>query len=102
MCIRDRSWLDLDARLAAADLVVTGEGRFDDSSLGGKGPGALVRRALDLGKPVHVFAGRVSLTRDVPGLFTHPITPPGMALAEALAKTPALLSDAVRQALSTP
>src|SRR5271165_6851610 len=92
------SWLDLDPRLAAADIVVTGEGRFDDSSLSGKGPGAVVRRALDLGKTVHVFAGEVRLSRTVPGLLAHTITPPGMALAEALAKAPELLSAAVRRA----
>jgi glycerate kinase len=94
------SWLELDARLAAADIVVTGEGRFDDSSLSGKGPGALVRRAIELGKPVHVFAGQVALSRPVPGLFTHSITPPGMALSEALSKAPALLEGAVRRSFS--
>jgi|SRR5208283_2231083 len=94
------SWLDLDARMAAADIVVTGEGRFDDSSLSGKGPGAVARRALALGKPVHVFAGRVALARPVPGLSTHSVTPPGMELPEALAKAPALLNGAVRQAFA--
>lgn len=94
------SWLDLDARLASADIVVTGEGRFDDSSLSGKGPGAVVRRALALGKPVHVFAGQIALARQIPGLFTHPVTPPGMELSEALARTPALLSGAVRQTMA--
>jgi len=96
------SWIDLDARLAAADIIVTGEGRFDDSSLSGKGPGTVVRRALELRKPVHVFAGQVSLGRQVPGLFTHSITPPGMALPEALAKTPDLLSAAVRRVFQNP
>ncbi len=93
------AWLDLEARLAAADVVFTGEGRFDDSSLSGKGPGTLVRRALALGKPVHVFAGQIVLGRPIPGLFTHAITPASMALSEALTKTPALLADAVRAAL---
>src|SRR5687768_14071265 len=39
------AWLDLEARLASADVVITGEGRFDDSSLSGKGPGAVAARA---------------------------------------------------------
>ena len=94
------AWLDLDARLAAADIVVTGEGRFDDSSLSGKGPGAVVRRALALGKNVHVFAGQVALARPVPGLAAHAVTPEGMGLAEALAKAPALLSAAVSRELA--
>lgn len=92
------SWLDLDRRLAEADMVLTGEGRFDDSSLSGKGPGTLVGRALALGKPVHVFAGEVALSREVPGLCVHAVTPPGMALSEALSGAPALLFKAVRLA----
>jgi glycerate 2-kinase len=94
------SWLDLDARLATADIVVTGEGRFDETSLSGKGPGTVVSRCLALGKPVHVFAGQVALPASVPGLSTHIITPPGMPLAEALANAPALLSSSVRRALA--
>lgn len=81
------AWIDLDRRIAAADVVVTGEGRFDDSSLSGKGPGMVVGRALALGKPVHVFAGTVALSHEIPGLSAHAITPPGMPLEGALAET---------------
>jgi glycerate kinase len=94
------SWIDLDDRLSAADMVVTGEGRFDESSLSGKGPGTVVRRALSQGKLVHVFAGEIALTRRIPGLFTHAITPAGMPLAEALPRTDGLLTDAIRGALA--
>jgi glycerate kinase len=93
------SWLDLDRRLEAADMVLTGEGRFDESSLSGKGPGALVRRARELGKPVHVFAGELALAGGMPGLAAHAVTPPGLALADALRAAPALLFAAVRSAL---
>ena len=89
------SWLDLDSRMAAADLVLTGEGRFDETSLSGKGPGAVVRRALALGKSVHVFAGEVSLAEGVPGLRAHAITPAGMPLGEAMAEGAGLLEAAV-------
>lgn len=94
------AWLDLEDRLSAADLVITGEGRFDESSLSGKGPGTVVRRALAQGKLVHVFAGEIALARKIPGLLTHAISPPGMPLARALAEAPGLLSEAVRKALS--
>ena len=77
------AWLDLDSRLAAADLVLTGEGRFDASSLSGKGPGALAARAVALGKPVHVFAGAITAA-PIPGLTLHAITPPGTPLPAAL------------------
>ncbi len=94
------SWIDLEDRLSAADMVVTGEGRFDDTSLSGKGPGTVVRRALAQGKLVHVFAGQVELTQRIPGLFTHAVTPPGMALADALSRAPGLLSETIERALA--
>lgn len=78
------AWLNLDSRLAAADLVVTGEGRFDDSSLQGKGPGAVAARALALGKRVHVFAGQTGTGKLPDGLTVHAITPPGTSLEVAL------------------
>jgi glycerate kinase len=89
------SWLDLDRRILAADVVVTGEGRFDDSSLSGKGPGAVVARALALGKAVHVFAGTVAVSRGIPGLSAHAVTPAGMPLERALAQAPDLLLSSV-------
>lgn len=96
------SWLDLETRLAAADLVITGEGRFDDTSLNGKGPGAVVARALALGKPVHVFAGQISAdTSERIGLTTHAITPPGTPLTQALHLAPRNLAVSVQQAFAT-
>ncbi len=93
------AWLDLERKLAAADLVITGEGRFDATSLTGKGPGAVAAHALALGKPVHVFAGAVSTLTPRAHLTLHAITPPGTPLLEALRTTPALLAAAVRRAL---
>jgi glycerate kinase len=81
------AWLELETKLAAADIVVTGEGRFDESSLEGKGPGAVAARALALDKTVHVFAGQVSAPMR-PGLALHAITPPGTPLAQALREAP--------------
>lgn len=92
------AWLDLDARLAAADVVLTGEGRFDESSLSGKGPATLARRALALGKTVHVFAGQVADATEIPGLFVHEISPRGMPIDEALASAPSLLEAAIKAA----
>ncbi len=94
------AWLDLERKLAAADLVITGEGRFDDTSLTGKGPGAVAARALALGKPVHVFAGAVTASAPTPAaLSLHAITPAGLPLADALRTAPALLTAAVRNNL---
>lgn len=93
------AWLDLDARIAAADLVITGEGRFDDSSLSGKGPGAVAARALALGKTVHIFAGQVASADARAGLTLHAITPAGQPLAEALSAAGRNLAAAVERAL---
>lgn len=93
------AWLGLDARLAAADLVITGEGSFDASSLAGKAPGEIARRAAALGKPVHVFAGRVAAAPA--GFSTHAITPPGTALATALREAPQHLAASVRATFSS-
>jgi glycerate kinase len=54
------AWLGLEERVRSADWVLTGEGRFDASSWAGKGPGALVRTAQNLGRRAVVFAGAVA------------------------------------------
>ena len=51
--------LDLKAKTAAADLVLTGEGKLDAQSLHGKGPVEVARLARAQGKPVVAFAGKV-------------------------------------------
>jgi len=89
------AWVGLERRLALADIVITGEGRFDESSLSGKGPGGLALRARELGKRVHVFAGRVDLPSPPEGIAWHSITPPGTQLAAALAGAAANLDRAV-------
>ena len=48
----------LAARVAAADLVVTGEGSLDAQTLVGKGPVGIARLARSHGKPVWAFCGR--------------------------------------------
>ena len=56
-----------EERLAAADLVVTGEGRFDSQSSQGKVTGRVIEAARASGKPVAVLAGSsLSTDPDVP------------------------------------
>ena len=47
----------LSEQIAEADIVITGEGRFDDQSLMGKAPGLVIDLARQQGKPVYVIAG---------------------------------------------
>ena len=93
------SWLGIAEKLAAADLVITGEGCFDDSSLEGKGPGSLVHRSLDAQKDVWVFAGALNLTQPLSAVRIHAISPEGMPLTQALAEARSNLAMSLRQAL---
>ena len=93
------AWLGLEEKLRAADLVITGEGAFDATSLTGKGCGALALRAATLGKRVHVFAGRVAV-KEASGLQMHAITPASMPLAEALPRASVFLSHALKAAFA--
>ncbi|HVT72665.1 MAG TPA: glycerate kinase [Lacunisphaera sp.] len=89
-------WLDLPARIAAAEVVITGEGRFDATSLDGKGPGSLFAEARRLGKRALVFAGSLGVP---PGDGLHAITPAGLPLAAALPRTAELLTREISRAL---
>ena len=53
--------VDLEQSLAAADVVVTGEGRLDHQSLRGKVTVGVARRARRTGTPALVIAGHVAL-----------------------------------------
>jgi len=59
---------DLAARLAAADVVVTGEGSFDSQSLQGKTTGRVIAMARAAAKPWVVFAGSAAAAG--PGVLT--------------------------------
>jgi glycerate kinase len=52
----------LDAALAGADLVVTGEGSLDRQTLGGKAPAGVARAAARHGVRAVAVAGRVTLS----------------------------------------
>lgn len=51
---------DLHVRLAAADLIITGEGAIDEQTLMGKGVGELAMLCRQLGKPCIGLAGVVT------------------------------------------
>lgn len=52
--------VDLDEQIAAADLVVTGEGRLDSTSFEGKVLGGVAALAEEFGRPVVAVVGRVA------------------------------------------
>ena len=91
-------WLELKRKIQDADLVLTGEGRLDASSMHGKGPWAVIQIAASADRPVHAFAG--SLAEEVlatlpPRAQAHAITPDGKTLHDALAEGPQLLGASI-------
>ena len=88
------AWLDLEHKIAAADLILSGEGSIDESSLSGKGPFALARAAHASNKRCILLAGRVERTaaeqlqHDFPKCAVYTITPESCPLARALAEGP--------------
>lgn len=83
--------VDLPARIAAHDLVVTGEGRTDWQSLHGKVVAEVAARALPLAVPAVVLSGEVQVGR-------RELAAAGITAAYAVAEGP----DAVRAALADP
>ena len=78
----------LEERIAAADLVITGEGSLDAQSLSGKGPVAVARAAMAAGKPVIAFAGRIAVT-------PAELAAEGVCAAFAIGRGPASLQEAL-------
>jgi len=58
--------LDFDARLARADAVISGEGRFDSQSLEGKIVAAIADRCARANKPLHLIVGQDAAPADLP------------------------------------
>lgn len=90
----------LEGRIAAADFVVTGEGRIDDQTLDGKGPAGVAALARKAGKRVIGFAGSVTEAAERSGLFDAliPIADGPLDVAEAMRKASLLLERAVVRA----
>ena len=83
-----------------ADLVITGEGRFDAQTLRGKTPFGVARIAQAHGVPVVVLAG--TLGEGYQALYEHGInaafalTSGPMSLQDACSRAPQLLTDRAR------
>ena len=89
--------IGLAARVDAADLVITGEGRLDGQSLQGKGPVGVARLARGRGKPVAGVGGSVEDSAELRAQFDLLVEakPREMPLAEAMRQAGDLLEAAV-------
>lgn len=86
----------LAERIAAADLVVTGEGSLDEQTLAGKGPAGVARLARSHGKPVWAFCGQADpAVRDsMPFDRVVDLAATGLPLGTLLADAVILLENA--------
>ena len=88
----------LRERLAGADLCITGEGRLDASSRGGKTVAGVARLCRSMNVPcvalVGAFGEGFDETLEELDLEAHAITPAGMGRAERSRRPPDLLSAA--------
>lgn len=82
--------LGLRAKIADADIVVTGEGRFDEQSLHGKVPAGVAEIAAAAGVPCVVLAGDVTVEEaamHAAGIAkAYALTPLAGGIAEAFAQ----------------
>lgn len=105
ICSGIQTVLDLagfDALLEQSDLVITGEGRLDGQSVGGKAVSGIARRCQEKGVPVLAIAGSLGegyealLSQGVCGIMTLPDRP--MLEAEAMEDAQELYRNAARRA----
>jgi glycerate 2-kinase len=91
----------MDAELADADWVVTGEGRFDEQSLRGKVVSGIAKIAAKHGAKVAVLAGGIQVSEEVyrcGGIELALSTmKPEMELDEAIKHAEELLASAARE-----
>ena len=87
--------VNLPARVALADIVVTGEGSLDSQSLAGKGPAGVALQALLAAKPVVALVGRADTAVKLSGLFHHigAVLERGPSIAECLVRGADFLED---------
>lgn len=92
--------LELDKAVAAADLIVTGEGSVDFQTLHGKGPAGIAALAKAAGKPVICFGGRVQHCPELLSCFDAviPIANEPMPVSEAMAAAETLLEQSGERA----
>ena len=93
-----------DSLLDNAQLVITGEGRFDSQTLMGKAPWVVMKASQSHGVPVVALCGSVEAGLDTSQLgFEHiiAVTPPSLPLEEAMDTATALelVKEAVRRIL---
>ncbi len=101
------SWFEIEKEIARADLVFTGEGRFDRTSFSGKGPFKILKMAQHAHKPSVMICGTVEdglsaeISESFPRVSCKSISNPDWDLRQNIRSGPSLFLDACHSALST-
>ena len=92
-------FIDLEAAIQGADVVITGEGKLDRQTLEGKAPAGVARLAHKNGKRVYAIAGAATADRTVIEIFDGVLalmTPP-VTREEAMTRAKELLRERGRE-----
>ena len=87
-------WLNIEQAVTRSDLVLCGEGRFDQTSLGGKGPFEILRLAQKHKKPTVLVCGSIEteiieqLKSSFPLLSCSVLADPSVKLEQNLLQGP--------------
>ena len=96
----------MEKSIQKADLILTGEGRFDSTSLYGKGPYEIIRMASHFEKKVILLAGSVEQEAadkckfEFPNVEIVPFGKENLSLNENLARASELFSEQLEKQLS--
>ena len=93
----------LEAKMKAADVVITGEGSLDRQTLEGKTPAGVARLARKLGKPVFAIVGRASEDQQLREIFDgiYQNARSGMSEQENMKRAAELLRENARELAET-
>lgn len=97
--------LQLAQEIDKADIVITGEGAFDKSSLSGKGPFEIITQSVSRQKQVCVFAGKVfeearsALLGMDSQMQIHQVGIPGISIQENIRNEKKNLHSRIREML---
>lgn len=97
---------NLEARIKASDVVITGEGMFDETSADGKGPYALAKLANKNKKKVWIFCGNSNMEDSdlakmgLPNAKIGRIAPIAANPLEALNRAPKYLAQLTKEFVS--
>jgi glycerate kinase len=91
--------IGLEAAIAAADVIITGEGRLDAQTLQGKAPAGVVRLARKLGRKIYAIVGTIDDGQEVRALFDGiaALAPDEAEARAAIANAPELLRVRARE-----